>query len=41
VRDPALLLVRVLEADEALPENAHEAFLMPAQAGVDVTEIKI
>jgi hypothetical protein len=36
VRDPNLLLVRILGAGQSVPAGSHEAFLSPAQSGIDL-----
>jgi hypothetical protein len=36
VRDPNLLLVRILGAGQSVPAGCHEAFLSPAQSGIDL-----
>jgi hypothetical protein len=35
-RDPNLLLVRILGAGQSVPSGCHEAFLSPAQSGIDL-----
>jgi hypothetical protein len=40
VRDPDLLLVRVLRKGQAPAAGCHEAFLSPAQDGVDLRSIR-
>lgn len=40
VRDPDLLLVRVLPAGQPVPSGCHEAFLSPAQTGIDLRRLR-
>jgi hypothetical protein len=40
VRDPDLLLVRVLRRGQAVPSGCHEAFLSPAEHGVDLRSLR-
>jgi hypothetical protein len=40
VRDPDLLIVRVLRRGQAVPSGCHEAFLSPAELGVDLRNIR-
>lgn len=40
VRDPDLLLVRVLSQGQAVPSGCHEAFLSPAQTGIDLRRLR-
>lgn len=40
VRDPDLLLVRVLKSGQAVPAGYREAFLSPAQSGVDLRSLR-
>jgi hypothetical protein len=40
VRDPDLLLVRVLRRGQVVPSGCHEAFLSPAEHGVDLRSVR-
>ncbi|NRA35180.1 MAG: hypothetical protein HRU17_17770 [Polyangiaceae bacterium] len=40
VRDPDLLLVRVLAPGRTLPDGAHEAWLTPNSDGIDLLKLK-
>jgi hypothetical protein len=39
VRDPNLLLVRILGAGQSVPSGCHEAFLSPAHNGIDLRSL--
>lgn len=39
VRDPNLLLVRILGTGQSVPSGCHEAFLSPAQGGIDLRSL--
>ena len=40
VRDPDLLLVRVLRSGQSAPSGCHEAFLSPTESGLDLRRIR-
>jgi hypothetical protein len=40
VRDPNLLLVRVLAAGQDVPAGCHEAYISPAQGGIDLRSVR-